>query len=251
MLLLTLHSLLSQSLFLQPSACPEAGPVSLSLFNLQLFWKGKFHEPVVFSCLLPSLHTYLPTSLHIDLPTHFSLFPCVVPNGPIHSSLVTVQFKEFPDTYTTGLSGTKLFLPMGVCQKLVRLGFSIQDQWECCSNTAVVSSGFCLHSKTGISGQFFCVLYIQKYAHTEYIQREAQPAQCGILLERAVNSFCRQGSSLLVWLRMPSDPGAFKCFSNFTSGFILPYSSSPFLLLGSFIEQVEVKNCSAIPPAKF
>lgn len=89
-LLLALHSLLSQSLFLQPSACPEAGPVSLSLFNLQLFWKGKFHEPVVFSCLLPSLHTYLPTSLHIDLPTHFSLFPCVVPNGPIHSSLVTV-----------------------------------------------------------------------------------------------------------------------------------------------------------------
>lgn len=67
------HSLPPQSLCQQPSVCPEA--VSLSLFNLQLFWKAKFHGSVVFSHLPPSLHTYLPTSLHIDLHTHFSFFP--------------------------------------------------------------------------------------------------------------------------------------------------------------------------------
>lgn len=86
-------SLCSSSLSLcssNPLVCPDAGPVSLFLINLQLLWKAKFHEPLVFSHLLPSLHTYLPTSLHIDLPTHFSFFPCVVPDGPIQSSLVTV-----------------------------------------------------------------------------------------------------------------------------------------------------------------
>lgn len=89
------------------SVCTEAGPVPLSLFSLQLFWKAKFHQPVVLSHLLPTLHTYLPTSLHIDLPTHFSFFPYVVPNGWIPSSLGTIQVKEFPDIYTTGLSGRK------------------------------------------------------------------------------------------------------------------------------------------------
>lgn len=62
MLLLAHHSLPLQSLFQQPSACPEPGPVSLSLFNLQLFWKAKFHGPVVFSHLLPTyLASYIPT----------------------------------------------------------------------------------------------------------------------------------------------------------------------------------------------
>lgn len=31
----------------------------------------------------------------------------VLPNGSINSSSVTIQVKEFPDIYTTGLSGRK------------------------------------------------------------------------------------------------------------------------------------------------
>lgn len=143
--LLAQHSLSPQSLLLQPSVCPEAGPVSLSLFNLQLFWKAKFHEPVVFSHLLPSLHTYLPTSLHIDFPTHFSFFPCVFPNGLIHSSLVTIQVKEIPDIYTTDLSGSKAppthgRLPEAHKDGLFSLGSVGMLLKHCCSEQWILPS---------------------------------------------------------------------------------------------------------------
>lgn len=147
---LCLHSLPLQCLCQQPSACPEA--VSLSLFNLQLFWKAKLHRSLLFSHLLPSLHAYLPTSLHIDLHTHFSFFPYVVPSGPIHSSLVTIQVKEYPDIYNTGVSGrnalpTHRRLPEAHKVGLFSLGSVGMLLKHCCSQQWI-----CLHSKTGLSG---------------------------------------------------------------------------------------------------
>lgn len=96
----------------------------------------------------------------------------VVPNGSINSSSVTIQVKEFPDIYTTGLSGRKALPTHRRLPAARKVGlFNLGSSGNAVTTLLQSAVDFAFKAEQGFRDSF-CVFCIYKNMHIQSIYRE-------------------------------------------------------------------------------